>query len=293
MLFDLTSPRRKRVIRVVYAVLALLFFVGFVGFGVGGNLNGGGILDALGITDSGGGGGSAGDAAQDSIDKAQKRLDADPKNEKALAALVLAEIQFGNAVADTDETTGSVVPTDDSLVAWGKAADDWQSYVELNPKKADAGAAGQVLRVYPLVFDDDYKTAAGGSSTLDAGDLQARLDGAKAAAQAAVDANRAQGPLVQLALFSFAAGDPKGAEKAVNGALAIKNGDIPKAQITKTIKAYRKQGKRVQKAVKALAKVSAAGGKAAGEQSLQDPFGGLSGGGSGGSSGAVSQLPGG
>ena len=82
MLFDTSSPGRKRVIRIVYSLLAALFLIGFVGFGVGGNFSGGGILDATRdhrLDDS-----STSDAFSQQIDDQEAKVAKDPRNENAL-----------------------------------------------------------------------------------------------------------------------------------------------------------------------------------------------------------------
>ena len=48
MLFDLQSPRRKRVVQVVFGLLAVLFAVSFVFLGIGTGISGS-PLEAIGI----------------------------------------------------------------------------------------------------------------------------------------------------------------------------------------------------------------------------------------------------
>jgi len=86
MLFDLTNPRRRRVIKVVYAVLAILFGVGFLFFFVGSEVGGGqSVFEAVGI---GGASSSEEDINQDEIDDARERLEQNPNDRAALSDLV-------------------------------------------------------------------------------------------------------------------------------------------------------------------------------------------------------------
>lgn len=269
MLFDLSSPRRRRFIRVVYSLLAFLFFIGFVGFGIGGEVgSGGGLLDAIGLSDD-----SSGDtdAAEDSISDAEEKLEADPQNERALADLVLGKIQLGNAAAETDDA-GNVTPSTESLEQWQQASDDYQRYLDLEPRRPNSGAAGQLLSVYSYLLNETYQDAAEGEGR--AADVQALLDDATEVASVSAEANPGQGPLAQLALFAYAAGDEKAGDAAADEALTAE-GDLARGQVKRTLKSYRKQGKETQTAIAELEKET--GGQSAGEQALEDPFGDLGG----------------
>src|SRR5215212_740380 len=130
MLFDLQSGRRRTVVRVVYSMLAVSFLIGFVIFGVGSS-GVGGIGDLL-------GGGSSGDnaaesAQQASIDAAEKDLKKDPKDPGALTSLASAYYLSGVGASDRD-SSGQLVPSDDSLNEWNKALDAWEKYLKTDPK---------------------------------------------------------------------------------------------------------------------------------------------------------------
>lgn len=130
MLFDLSNPRRKNVIRVAYAVLALLFVVGFVGFGIGGELGGGGIVDSL----TGGGSGSTAGQYEQQIEDAEETLETDPTNQEALAELALYRAQSGFAQLEFDEQTGQPTGlTEESRDEFEAAIEAWNRYLDTEP----------------------------------------------------------------------------------------------------------------------------------------------------------------
>ena len=93
MLFDLQSPRRRRVIRVTFGGLALIFAISFVFLGVG---TGGGDFS---LSDLFGGGSSSStaNAFDDDIKAAQEKLVVNPNDTVALARLVQLEYSAANA----------------------------------------------------------------------------------------------------------------------------------------------------------------------------------------------------
>ena len=103
MLFDLQSPRRRRVIRVTFALLAAVFAISFVFLGVGTGGGGFSISDLFG----GGGGGDTSSAFDDDIDAAQAKLAANPNDTAALAQLVQLHYQAGSQQANSDGTLSS------------------------------------------------------------------------------------------------------------------------------------------------------------------------------------------
>ena len=102
MLFDLSSPGRKNVIRVVYGVLALLFPVGFVGFGIGGELGGGGLFDSL---SGGGGDGVTAEQFEQQIEDAEAALETNPAR-RAGAAATLADYRYLSGHAQLERRRG-------------------------------------------------------------------------------------------------------------------------------------------------------------------------------------------
>ena len=96
MLFDLSSPRRKNVVRVVYGALALLFAGGFIFFGIGSEGGGGGLFDGI-FGD--GGGGSTAEQFEQQIEDAEKKLETDPADQRALQRAGLLPHAVGHVAA--------------------------------------------------------------------------------------------------------------------------------------------------------------------------------------------------
>lgn len=149
MLFDLSNPRRKTVIRIVYALLALLFAGGFIGFGIGGELGGGGIVDAI----LGTGSGSTSSQFKDQIEEVEEQLESDPDNPRLLAELATLRYQSGRIQLEADQETGQPVVTEDARSEFDKAFDAWARYLQTDPKKPDPGAAASMRDAYTLVGD--------------------------------------------------------------------------------------------------------------------------------------------
>src|SRR5688572_10649416 len=149
MLFDLTSPGRKNVVRVVYGVLALLFLVGFVGFGIGGEVGGGGLIDS--IT-----GNSDGDddvaSRYPQIEDAENKLESDPTNVKALEDLAYYRALSGSQLLQQDEETGQPVLTEDARTEFESAIEAWTRYLDAETDP-DPRVAGQVLAAYVFLGD--------------------------------------------------------------------------------------------------------------------------------------------
>ena len=103
MLFDLRGRHRRRLVRMIYTGLALLMGVGLVGFGVGGGFSGGGILNAAGSGEGGGGSTFAGQ-----IKKYTKITNTQPNNVSAwenLTKALLHEAGQEGYVTSTGYTT--------------------------------------------------------------------------------------------------------------------------------------------------------------------------------------------
>lgn len=242
MLFDLSDPRRKNVLRVVYAFLAVIFAVGFIGFGIGGELGGGGILDEIFGTNSG----STASQYEDQIEDIEQQLEADPDNEELLAELITLRYQSGRLQLEVNEETGEVVLTDDARSEYDKAADLWARYMELEPADPDLGAAGNMRDAFELL--GNYRGAA---------EAQAIL----------AEANPSVGTYGTLAYYRFAALDIKGGDEAKELALA----EAEDREARESLDELDDLRKRAVKAKKQLRKNPSAGSE------LTDPAGQLSG----------------
>lgn len=254
MLFDTSSPGRKRVIRIVYGILAVLFLVGFLGFGIGTSGSLGGLFDALGITDSNGGGG--GDSAlEQQISDLDARVKKHPDDPNALTTLV--NLHFRQAVAKYSENQN----LDDARPDLDAALNAWEKYLKTDPKQPSTAAAPFAAQAYQAI--GDYKRAA-------------------EAQQIVVDANPKSIPqYVTLASYYYADGNfDKGRAVAKEAESKVSGKQRQKAQ-----KTFDKLEQLARKQAKAQKQAEKAGGGQAG-QGLDNPFGSL-GGASGLSGGAT------
>jgi hypothetical protein len=261
VLFDLQSPGRRRIIKVVYAMLAILLAVGLVGFGIGSDATGG-------ISEIFGQGGSADTGFEDEIEDAEKRAEDEPKNTNAQLALVTLYVQQGNQQLEADETTGQATVTTDAEESYGKAADAWDAYLKLKPKKPDTGAALQLANVNFLI-------AQNASSGVDA---QVAVENAAEVQQVAADADPSRGNLGNLALYLYFAGNFAAADAAAAKSVAA----TPKEDQADS----RKQFEQISKQAEAFAKQVKTEQKQGAAAEGQNPLGGA-GGSLGGGGGAL------
>jgi hypothetical protein len=143
MLFDLRGRGRRRTVQVIYLGLALLMGGGLVLFGIGGGTNGG-LFDA--INGSGGSSSSSSDLFNQRLDTLQKRVQANPADAAALAAL--AKLHFENASVGENFNQSQQAFTDKGLAELRAASDSWQKYLALDPKKPDLDAATEMTTAY-------------------------------------------------------------------------------------------------------------------------------------------------
>ena len=245
MLFDLSSPGRKNVIRVVYGVLAFLFLLGFVGFGIGGELGSGGIIDSL---TGGGGGGSTAEQFEDQIEDAEKQLETDPENPQALEELIRLRFQSGYSQLEFDETGSTPVAlTEESRKEFEAAVEAWNTYLATDPKKPDLTAATNMSLAFQALGD---------------------FGGAADAQEVAAEASPSAQTYTQLAVmrwqdFDFKAGDAAAARAKEEARPAEQK------QVERQLEAIRKQAVKLEKQQGSVSEGSEGAG-------LQNPFGGLS-----------------
>lgn len=243
MLFDLSSPGRKNVIRVVYGILALLFLVGFVGFGIGGEFGSGGIIDSL---TGGGGGGSTAEQFEDQIEDAEKQLETDPQNQRALEELITLRFQSGQIQMEVDES-GVPSVTEDARGELEAAVEAWTRYVDTKPAKVDVTAASSAVNAYRFLED---------------------AEGAAEAQELLAEADPSTNSYSTLAFFRYVAYDFKAGDEAV--ARAVEQAKpAERKRVKRQLDGIRKQAVRLEKAQSKLPEGSEGAG-------LQDPFGGLS-----------------
>jgi hypothetical protein len=141
MLFDLRGRGRRRTVQIIYLGLALIFLLGFVGFGVGVGGGGGGLINAL--TENNGSN-SASFAAR--VASAQKRVKREPKNPKAWANLVEAQLHQVSEEGYSDPTTGQFTGKGKQLLA--QLSSSWNTYLTLEPHNPSTTLAHRMLPVY-------------------------------------------------------------------------------------------------------------------------------------------------
>lgn len=235
-----------------YALLAVLFLVGFLGFGIGVGGGPGGILDALGITDSGGGG-SVTDQFDGQIEAAQQKLAKNPDDTQALLKLAENEYFKARTGVSQDQTTGQISISNDAHTDLGASADAWNKYLKVNKGKPDATVAAEMVTVFVLLND---------------------ADGASEAQRIVAEDQPSANSYGTLAQFEYLGGDLKAGDAAAKKALSLASKSQRKSY-EKQLDQLRKQGVQVQKQ---LQKVKKQGGGAAttpGANPLQNPLGGL------------------
>ena len=144
MLFDLRGRGRRRTVKIVYITLALLMGGGLVLFGIGGGgAMQGGLVDA--ITGS-----SGGDTGSERFDKAERdaatRTRTNPQDAAAWAALARARVQSAGIGDNFDPNTATY--TESGKAKLEQAADAWEKYLALEPKKPDDRVAGLMVRAF-------------------------------------------------------------------------------------------------------------------------------------------------
>lgn len=215
MLFDLQGKRR-RVVQGTYLMLAALMGGGLVLFGIGGNVSGG-LFDAF----SGGGGGSSGNkAVEKRVQRYEKKVRANPRDEAARKALVRLNYQLASGQT-TSASTSFPKEARDELQA---SARNWRAYLALNPKKPDTSLALLALQVFDPTALNKPKDAEGAARLI---------------AEGKNDTNA----YLRLVQYAALAGDTRTAGLAGQKAVDL----APKAQ-RKAVKAQVKQLKTPQSA---------------------------------------------
>jgi tetratricopeptide (TPR) repeat protein len=258
MLFDIRG-RRKRVIQVVYAALALLMALSLFT-----------VVGPVSLGDIGLGGGSSTDQGSiydDQIERLEAKLRKNPDDQAALVQLTRARFNAGSAQLERDPATNAITGiSEEAVTDFNEAGEAWERYLKTDPQKPNAIAAQ--LAAQSLLYAASTSTAVA---------FEDKIQAAAEAQEVYAEASPSLSSYLTLAQYRFYAGDNAGAEEAGRRA----EQEAPKAQrpaVTQTLVQYRKQGKQVQKQVKAASKFQPGAG---GEEALQNPLGGLSGGGSG------------
>jgi hypothetical protein len=151
MLFDLRG-RRRRAVQATYLTLAILMGGGLVLFGIGGDVSGG-LFDAFSDRS---GGGNASEQLEERIDRLEERLNANPRDEATLKALV----RDYHALAGAQLPTGAVQYPEEARDELSQAAEYWQRYLEVVEGEPDASLARLALTLYDTGALNQPKEAA-------------------------------------------------------------------------------------------------------------------------------------
>jgi hypothetical protein len=250
VLFDLQSPRRRRVIRVTFGALAAIFAISFVFLGVG--TGGGGF--SLGDLFGSGGGSSSANAFDDDIKAAQEKLATNPNDTTALARLVQLEYSAANANADSNGA-----PTSEGEQHLEQAADAWNKYVKVSKGNPNPSSAVYALNTFDLLARLNFAKARSDSTTADAlTDVTAAVDSWKTAGQAQQILIESQpnkttaNSYANLAQYLYLAGDTTGGDEALAKAKQAKDAD-PQTLDTQ-FKSIQQLGQQLQTAITQLTK---------------------------------------
>jgi hypothetical protein len=270
VLFDLQSPRRRRVIRVTFGALAAIFAISFVFLGVGTGAGGFSFSDIFGS-----GGGSAANAFDDDIKAAEQQLATNPNDPATLGRLVQLHYQAGNADRNSDGTL-----TSDGEQELRQAADAWTKYVKATNGNPEQTAALFALNTFDQLGQIDFQKARTDTSTSEAlTDVNAAVDdwrNAAQAQQALIDARPKQAnpnSYARLASYLYLAGDTEGGNQAVAKAKQGAKGSQA-STLENQLKPIQQLGQQLQTAVTQLTKQQQKSQSGAGAGSVPGGAGG-------------------
>jgi hypothetical protein len=274
VLFDLQSPRRRRVIRVTFGALAAIFAISFVFLGVGTGGGGFSFSDLFG----GGSSGSTANAFDDDIKTAEQQIAVNPADTAAFARLV--QLQYSAANANTDSNGA---PTSEGEQHLQEAADAWNKYVKVSKGNPNPSTAVYALNTFDLLARLNFAQARSDTSTADAlTDVTAAVDSWKTAAQAQqilIDAqpNKATSNVyANLAQYLYLAGETQAGDQAVVKAKQGKGSDA--STLDQQLSSIKQLGQQLQTAIQQLTKQqqeSQGGATGAGGAGGGNPLSGL------------------
>ena len=140
MLFDLRGRGRRRTVQVIYLSLALLMGGGLVFFGIGGDVQGG-LFDAFRDNQ-----GSANDAVEEQVEKAEERVNANRQDAAAWAALAQAKFQLAGQSDGYNEEQGTF--EGDARRELEQSVRAWETHLRLAGKKPNAETAAVMQQAY-------------------------------------------------------------------------------------------------------------------------------------------------
>jgi hypothetical protein len=270
VLFDLQSPRRRRVIRVTFGALAAVFAISFVFLGVG---TGGGF--SVGDLFGTGGGSDGASAFDEDIEAAQQRLAANPNDTATLAQLVQLQYSAANSQVDEEGRISS-----DGIQDLQQSVESWTRYRKQAGSEAGVGTALIAYQAYFVLAQADFSEAAtatsGSEQLLGLQSTVADLRGAAEAQQVVATARPNLGNWTKVAEAFYLAGEEAAAQQAI--AEAKKINPAAGAKLEKQLGTSKNEGARFQQAITQLTKQQQKSQGATGG----NPLSGISGGGGGG-----------
>jgi hypothetical protein len=281
VLFDLQSPRRRRVVRVTFGALAIVFALSFVLLGVGTGGSGFSISDLFG----GGGGGSSSSAFDDDINAAEQQAKQNPQNPAPYAQL--AQLRYSKANSEADSQGR---PTSDSVQDLQLSAEAWEKYLKLGGANVAKGPALIAYQTYFVLAQADFSDAA--SASTGSAQLQgirnvvADLEGAANAQKVVAQSQPSLATWAKVAEAFALAGNTQATQQAL--AEAKKVDPAGTAKLEKQLKSAEQQGAKFQQVITQLTKQQRQQSQSTGGG---NPLSNLSGGGGvsgAGTSGALS-----
>jgi hypothetical protein len=251
LLFDLQTPRRRRVIRVTFGALAAIFAISFVFLGVGTGGGGFSLSDLFG----GGGGSSSANAFDDDIKAAEQKVAVNPNDTTALANLVRLHYQAGSQDVNSDGTL-----TSDGEQQFRESADVWSKYVKATKGNLEQTPALFALNTFDQLGQVDFQKARTDTSTSEAlTDVNAAVNDWKMAAQAQqvlIDAQPKKATAntyARLASYLYLAGDTQAGDAAVAQAKQGAKGSDA-STIDTQLNPIKQLGQQLQTAIQQLTK---------------------------------------
>lgn len=235
MLFDLQG-RRRNVVKVVYAILALLMGLSLLLF-----------FGPAPLTDLFGGGGSAGGAAsqlEDQAERIERKLKKDPEDPELLLALTRARVNAGNALVVTNPETGGYALTPESRQQLEAASEAWSKYLKATDEPSASGAQLTAGALFSLA-----QTARTGA------EAEANVRSAAQAQGIVAKQRPSLGSLSTLAIYRYYSFDYEGADKARNEAKPYANTKLERENLDKELDEVEKRGREFENQLEAFEKV--------------------------------------
>jgi len=251
MLFDL-SGKRKRMVQVVYAILAILMGGSLVLFGIGSDAPGG-ILDSLGLGNSGGG--SSSPQYEQEIENAEEKLATNPDDTAALLNLIRYHGLAAQGGVSADEESGQITVTEEARGQFEDAASAWERYLKTKPDRPNTSAATSAAQAYQFLND---------------------ADGAASAQEVVAKAQNTAAAYGQLAYYLYADFKFEKADAAAKQAVA-KAEPAQRKNIQRNMDQIAQSAREQQKQIEKQAEQQG-GGKGEEAEPPADPFGSLGGG---------------